>query len=160
MRTSVAGPCRPPRRRSWWRWPNPLDELTALLRLRRLIEPCLLTHAATRHNSIDLDRIERTIAACTDPSLHPDRHYELHHEVHIQLLRPPTSWEETLLATLLRATSRYLRVGPHPAVIPPHQRYRDHLTGHYELLAAFRAGDTERAHIALLRHLDLIEQAP
>jgi DNA-binding GntR family transcriptional regulator len=136
----------------------PLDaeELRAIRRLRRLIEPDLNIQAAEKMPAAELDRLEAFLELCADPGNHPDVRYERYHTLHLDLVRPAaTAWDLRIIERLWRAFERYVRMGEQradPGEVEGVER------GSAELIAAFRARDPERVREATLRRLEHAER--
>ena len=136
----------------------PLDaeELRAICRLRRQIEPDLNILASERIPAAELDRLEAFIEFCHGPDLRPDERYERQHNFHLDLIRPAaTAWDLRILQRLWRAAERYIRAGRAledggSARVEELQR---------ELIAAYRSRDPEKVRAATLRRLEAAEEA-
>lgn len=142
--------------------PMTSDEVGAIFRLRRQVEPELAAQAAVMHTPGGLDDIERALTVCDNPSVTAEQHHELHHQAHMDLVRPAmTAWDRRLVETLLRATSRYLRLGITVVgdVTQVTQRQcSEHIEAHRELVDTLRTGKSEQAREIMERHLGEVEQ--
>jgi DNA-binding GntR family transcriptional regulator len=134
--------------------PINLEDLQAIYRLRRLLEPDLARRSCLLSTDGDLDRLAGQAVAFGDESQSMDAIYDGHHEFHLALLGPAaTAWDIRILTTLWRAAERYVRIGfglldPDP---DEHARRR---RAHEELIAVFRRHDPDAAAHAVFTHLD------
>lgn len=134
--------------------PLDADDLAAVYRLRRVVEPEIAGRSCLLLSDAELDDLEREAHAFGDEALGIDEVYEAHHEFHLRLLAPAaTEWDVRVLSTLWRAAERYIRIGfgkldPQP---DEHPR-REH--AHEELLTAVRSRDPATVRDAVTRHLE------
>lgn len=136
----------------------PLDaeELSAICRLRGLIEPDLNIQAAEKIPAAELDRLEAFVELCEDPGNHPDVRYERYHALHLDMVRPTaTTWDLRIIERLWRAFERYLRVGEQRTSAGEVESAE---AVSRELITAFRSRDPERVRAATLRRLERAEQ--
>jgi DNA-binding GntR family transcriptional regulator len=138
--------------------PINLEDLQAIYRLRRLLEPDLARRSCLLISDAELDRLAGHAVEFGDEDRSMDAIYDGHHEFHLALLGPAaTSWDTRMLSTLWRAAERYVRIGfglldPDP---DEHARRR---RAHEELIAVFRQRDPDAAARAVDTHLDHNEQ--
>jgi DNA-binding GntR family transcriptional regulator len=138
--------------------PIDLDDLHAIYRLRRLLEPDLARRSCTLISDAELDRLEGDADDFGDPDRSMDAIYDAHRDFHLALFAPAaTPWDIRMLTTLWRAAERYIRIGfglldPDPE---EHQR-RQH--AHASLISVYRRRDPEAAARAVDAHLDHNEQ--
>lgn len=134
--------------------PLDLEELGAIYRLRRLLEPELARRACQLLSDADFDRLAAQTSSFGAADTSMDAIYDDHHAFHLELLAPAaTAWDVRLLTMLWRAAERYVRIGfglldPDPQ---EHQRRRE---AHDEILSAFRSRDPETAAEAVRKHLE------
>lgn len=134
--------------------PLDLDDLQAIYRLRRHIEPDIASRSCLLLSDAELDRLESQAAEFGDEHLSMDAMYESHLSFHLALFAPAASaWDVRILTTLWRAGERYVRIGfgrldPDPK---EHERREE---AHESLVDAFRTRDPERAAAAIREHLD------
>jgi DNA-binding GntR family transcriptional regulator len=134
--------------------PLDLDDLHAIYRLRRQLEPEIAARACQILPEAEFARLERQASEFGDLHRGIDEIYEAHHTFHLALLAPAaTTWDVRVLTTLWRAAERYIRIGfgrldPNPN---EHGR-RQH--AHQDLLSAFRTRDAGAAARAVHEHLD------
>jgi DNA-binding GntR family transcriptional regulator len=134
----------------------PLDaeDLHAIYRLRRQIEPDLAAASCRALTDADYSRLEGIAEMFADESLGIDDIYDAHHDFHTELLRPAaTAWDLRILDTLWRAAERYVRVAfgrldPDPA------EHRRRAAVHTDILDTFRSRDARAVRRAVLHHLD------
>jgi len=134
----------------------PLDaeDLHAIYRLRRQIEPDLAAASCRALTEADYSRLEGIAEMFADESLGIDDIYDAHHDFHTELLRPAaTAWDLRILDTLWRAAERYVRVAfgrldPDPA------EHRRRAAVHTDILDTFRSRDARAVRRAVLHHLD------
>ena len=137
--------------------PINLEDLQAIYRLRRLLEPDLARRSAADLRR-GLDRLAAQAVEFGDENRSMDAIYDGHHEFHLALLGPAaTPWDTRMLTMLWRAAERYVRIGfglldPDP---DEHARRR---RAHAELIAVFRRRDPDAAAQAVFSHLDHNEQ--
>lgn len=139
----------------------PLDsgELRAICQLRRQIEPELRERAARLITPVELDRLDGTLAALTDPSTSREDCYRLGHELHVDLVAPAaTTWDLRILERLWRAMERYLRIGETRTGEVPGAWHWDSAPER-ELLAAYRSGDPAALRSATLGAIAVRERA-
>ena len=138
--------------------PINLEDLQAIYRLRRLLEPDLARRSCLLISDAELGRLAGQAVEFGDEDRSMDAIYDGHHEFHLALLGPAaTSWDTRMLSTLWRAAERYVRIGfglldPDP---DEHARRR---RAHEELIAVFRQRDPGAAARAVDTHLDHNEQ--
>ena len=138
--------------------PVDLDDLQAIYRLRRLLEPDIARRSCLLISDRELDRLASQAAQFGDESRSMDVIYDDHHEFHLALFAPAaTAWDTRMLSTLWRAAERYIRIGfglldPDP---DEHNRRRH---AHEELVTVFRRRDPDAAARAVFEHLDHNEQ--
>jgi DNA-binding GntR family transcriptional regulator len=134
--------------------PLDLDDLHAIYRLRRLLEPDLARRSCTLISDSELDRLATEAAGFGDPDRSMEAIYDAHHDFHLALFAPTaTSWDIRMLSVLWRAAERYIRIGfglldPDPR--EHHRRQR----AHEELISVFRRRDPKAAARAVDAHLD------
>lgn len=134
------------------------DDLNAIYRLRRRIEPGLAGRACLLLTSGDHARLAAHLAIFGDEALGLDEIYEAHHEFHLDLLRPAaTEWELRILGMLWHAAERYVRLAFGGRDGDPEEPRRRE-AAHAELLAAVAERDPGRAAQAVMHHLDVNEQ--
>ncbi len=138
--------------------PLDLDDLHAIYRLRRELEPGIAARSCHLISDAELDRLAAQATEFGDPQLGIDEIYEAHHAFHLALLKPAaTDWDTRILGTLWRAAERYIRIGfgrldPDPR---EHGR-REH--AHHELIDVFRSRDADAVRQGVHDHLDHNEQ--
>lgn len=134
--------------------PLDADDLAAVYRLRRVVEPEIAGRACRLLSDAELDALDTQAHSFGDEQLGIDEIYEAHHDFHLRLLAPAaTEWDLRILNTLWRAAERYIRIGfgkldPQPAEHPR----REH--AHEELVAAFRRREPGAARKAITHHLE------
>jgi len=133
--------------------PLDLEELGALYRLRKMLEPDLARRSVKELSPASLDRLEQVAIDLGDSERTMDDIYDDHRAFHLALMAPAaTAWDERILTMLGQASERYVRIAfglldPDPA---EHDRRRD---AHVLLVEEFRKGDPERAAAAVDAHL-------
>ena len=133
--------------------PLDLGELQSIYRLRRRLEPEIGQRSCRLISDDELDRLDKQATEFGAEQLTMNQIYEAHHEFHLALLAPAaTGWDLRILATLWRASERYIRIGwagstPTRASTAAARRTT------VELVAAFRRRDPELAAQA-------VDQAP
>ena len=138
--------------------PLDADDLHAIYRLRRQIEPDLAAASCRALREADYGRLEAFAELFADESLGIDDIYDAHHDFHTELLRPAaTAWDLRILDTLWRAAERYVRVAfgrldPDPA------EHRRRAAVHTDILDTFRTRDARAVRRSVLHHLDENEQ--
>ena len=138
--------------------PLDLDDLHAIYRLRRTIEPEIASRACMLLPDSELDQLEQAAAGFGDEALGMDAIYDAHHEFHLALLAPAASaWDVRLLSTLWRAAERYIRMGFGALDPDPHEHHRRE-AAHETLVGVFRRRDPEAAAQAVRDHLERNER--
>jgi DNA-binding GntR family transcriptional regulator len=133
--------------------PLDLDDLHAIYRLRRILEPELARRSCLLLTVDQLDRLNAQAAEFGDESLGIDGIYSSHLQFHLALLKPAaTSWDTRVLTTLWRAGERYVRIGFGLLDYDPHEHERRE-QAHEDLIAAFRKRDPDLAAQAIYDHL-------
>jgi DNA-binding GntR family transcriptional regulator len=138
--------------------PLDLNDLQAIYRLRRNLEPEIAQRSCLLLTDDELDQLARQAVEFGDEQRSMHDIYDGHHEFHQALLAPAaTAWDIRILTTLWRASERYIRIGwglldPDPA---EHSRRRE---AHTELVTAFRHRDPDIAARAVHNHLARNEQ--
>jgi DNA-binding GntR family transcriptional regulator len=134
------------------------EDLHAIYRLRRQIEPELVGRACLLLTAGDHARLTGHLAVFGDRGLGLDEIYETHHEFHLDLLRPAaTHWDLRTLGMLWHAAERYVRLAFGGLDSDPDEPGRRE-AAHAKLLAAVAERDPGRAAQAVLVHLDTNEQ--
>ncbi|WP_237754952.1 GntR family transcriptional regulator [Nocardia nova] len=138
--------------------PLDLDDLRAVYRLRRQLEPEIARRACPLLPDGELDRLEALAVEFGDEQQGMDAIYERHHTFHLALLAPAaTTWDIRVLTTLWRAAERYVRIGFGILDPDPREHHRRE-RAHEDLVAAFRTRDPDAAAAALTDHLTRNEQ--
>ncbi|MGH9095507.1 MAG: GntR family transcriptional regulator [Acidimicrobiales bacterium] len=133
--------------------PLDLDDLHAIYRLRRTLEPEIARRACRLLHDAELDRLEQTAAGFGDEQRGMNVIYEDHHTFHAALLAPATTvWDQRILMTLWRASERYIRIGFGRLDMNPSEHHRRE-QAHEHLVAGFRTRDPEVAAGAIYAHL-------
>jgi DNA-binding GntR family transcriptional regulator len=139
--------------------PLDLDDLHAIYRLRRILEPELARRSCLLLTVDQLDRLEAQAVEFGDESLGMDGIYSSHLQFHLALLEPAaSSWDTRVLTTLWRAGERYVRIGFGLLDLDPHEHERRE-QAHEDLIAAFRKRDPDLAAQAIYDHLARNEEA-
>jgi DNA-binding GntR family transcriptional regulator len=139
--------------------PLDLDELHAIYRLRRMLEPEIAGRACVLLPDDEFDRLEHLATDFGDEREGMDEIYDSHHAFHLALFAPAaTAWDIRVLAILWRAAERYIRIGFGRLARDPaeHQRRED---AHRDLITAFRTRDPDTAAQAVNAHLARNEHA-
>jgi DNA-binding GntR family transcriptional regulator len=133
--------------------PLDLDDLHAIYRLRRVLEPELARRSCLLLTVDQLDRLEAQAVQFGDENLGMDGIYSSHLQFHLALLEPAaTTWDTRMLTTLWRAGERYVRIGFGLLDHDPHEHERRE-QAHEDLIAAFRKRDPDLAAQAIFDHL-------
>ena len=135
-----------------------LDDLNAIYRLRRLIEPDVAQRSCMVITDAELDRLEREAVDFGDENQNIDAVWDAHHEFHMALFAPAaTAWDTRILGTLWRAGERYIRIGfGRLSADPAEPKRSEH--AHLDLVSAFRLRDADAAARAVHDHLAHNEQ--
>ncbi len=133
--------------------PLHLDDLQAIYRLRRTIEPELAGRACQMISDLELDRLRAQAEDFGDKQHTIHTIYEAHRDFHAALLDPAaTDWDRRTLNLLWQAAERYIRIGFSKAdPAPEDNRRRQH--AHEHLLDAYRSRDPGVVAEAVLAHL-------
>lgn len=133
--------------------PLDLDDLRAIYRLRRTLEPELAARSCRLLSEQELDRLEQQAVEFSDEHRGMDAIYDDHHEFHTALLAPAaTNWDVRILTMLWRAGERYIRIGFGRLDPDPHEHTRRE-QAHETLITAFRTRDPDTAAHAIHEHL-------
>ena len=133
--------------------PLDLDELHAIYRNRRLLEPDLARRAVRGLSDRMLDDLYDVAAELGDAQRSMDDIYDDHRAFHLALLGPAvTAWDERMLNLLWRAGERYIRIGFGLLDPDPHEHDRRR-EAHQLLVEQFRRRDPDLAAQALDEHL-------
>jgi DNA-binding GntR family transcriptional regulator len=133
--------------------PLDLDDLHAIYRLRRVLEPELAQRSCLLLTVDQLDGLDVQAAGFGDENLGMDGIYSSHLQFHLALLEPAaTTWDTRMLTTLWRAGERYVRIGFGLLDYDPHEHER-RAQAHEDLIAAFRKRDPDLAAQAIYDHL-------
>jgi DNA-binding GntR family transcriptional regulator len=134
--------------------PLDLNDLHAIYRLRRLLEPDLARRSCTLISDSELGRLETETASFGDPGRSMEAIYDAHYDFHLTLFAPAaTSWDTRMLSMLWRAAERYIRIGFGLLDPDPHEHHRRQ-RAHEELIGVFRRRDPEASARAIDAHLD------
>jgi len=138
--------------------PLDADDLQAIYRLRRVLEPDLARRSCLQLSDAELDRLSAQAAEFGDEQQSMDAIYEDHHAFHLALFAPvATAWDIRILSTLWRAGERYIRIGFGLLDPDPHEHQRRELA-HESLVEVFRRRDPDAAARAVDEHLAHNEQ--
>jgi DNA-binding GntR family transcriptional regulator len=130
-----------------------LNDLHAIYRLRRVLEPELARRSCLLLTVDQLDRLHLQAVEFGDENLGMDGIYSSHLQFHLALLEPAaTSWDTRMLTMLWRAAERYVRIGFGLLDYDPHEHERRE-QAHEDLIAAFRKRDPDLAAQAVFDHL-------
>jgi DNA-binding GntR family transcriptional regulator len=133
--------------------PLDLDELHAIYRVRRILEPDLARRSCALLSDQELDRLHRAAAEFGGRDRSMDDIYDDHRAFHLALLAPAAStWDERILMMLWRAGERYVRIGFGLLDPDPHEHERRR-EAHQLLVDEFRHRDPDVAARALDEHL-------
>ena len=92
--------------------PVDLDDLQAIYRLRRLLEPDIARRSCLLIPDRELDRLASQAVEFGDEHQSMQAIYDAHHEFHLALFAPAaTAWDTRMLSILWRAAERYIRIG-------------------------------------------------
>ena len=131
------------------------DDLKAIYRLRRILEPELARLACVRIREKELAGLEALVANLDGNALGPEV-VDARSEFYLGLFAPAaTAWDMRIITTLWRAASRYIPAGVTNMGEELAERVRH---AHEDLIAAFRTGDPDTAAAAVRAHLDLTEE--
>lgn len=133
--------------------PIDLDDLHAIYRLRRLLEPDLAHRSCTLISDVALDRLEAQAAAFGDPAMGMDAIYDAHYDFHLNLFAPAAGpWDMRMLSMLWRATERYIRIA-FGLLDPDPQEHDRRQHAHQGLVTVFRERDPDAVALAVREHL-------
>ncbi len=138
--------------------PLDLDELHAIYRSRRLLEPDLARRAVSGLSDERLDQLYEVASELGDANRSMDDIYDDHRAFHLALIAPAvTAWDERILNLLWRAGERYIRIGFGLLDPDPHEHDRRR-EAHQLLVDEFRQRDPDLAAEALDKHLSHNEE--
>lgn len=138
--------------------PIDLDDLHAIYRLRRLLEPELARRSCLLISDHELTRLERDAIDFGDPDRSMDAIYDAHRDFHLALFAPAaTAWDTRILTTLWRAAERYIRIG-FGRLDPDPQEHDRRRHAHESLISVYRRRDPDAAARAVDEHLDRNEK--
>lgn len=134
--------------------PIDLDDLHAIYRLRRLLEPDLARRSCALIPDAELNRLEREAADFGDPDRSMEAIYDAHRDFHLALFAPAaTAWDTRILTTLWRAGERYIRIG-FGLLDPDPEEHHRRQRAHESLVRIYRRRDPDAAARAVDEHLD------
>lgn len=134
--------------------PIDLEDLHAIYRLRRLLEPDLARRCCTLITEAELDRLEREAVDFGDPARSMEAIYDAHRDFHLALFAPAaTAWDTRMLTTLWRAGERYIRIG-FGLLDPDPEEHHRRQHAHESLINSYRRRDADAAARAVDEHLD------
>lgn len=138
--------------------PLDLDDLQAIYRLRRLLEPDVARRSCLVISDDDLDQLQREADNFGDADQTMQAMYDAHHEFHLALFAPAaTTWDTRMLSTLWRAAERYIRIG-FGLLDPDTSEHTRRRHAHTDLVTVFRRHDPDAAAQAVHDHLAHNEQ--
>lgn len=133
--------------------PLDLEELRAVYRIRRLLEPDLARRAVRGLTDDGLDELYHVATMMGDERRSMDDIYDDHRAFHLALLAPAASpWDERILTVLWRACERYVRIG-FGLLDPDPEEHTRRAKSHQVLVDAFRTRDPDEAASSLDQHL-------
>lgn len=133
--------------------PLDLDELRAIYRVRRILEPDLARRAALSLCDGELDRLHHAAATFGGVDRSMDDIYDDHRAFHLALLAPAAStWDTRILMMLWRAGERYVRIGFGLLDPDPDEHHRRQ-QAHQLLVDQFRTRNPDTAAEAVEAHL-------
>lgn len=133
--------------------PLDLDDLHAIYRLRRMLEPELAQRSCLLLDVDELDRLQEQTVVFGKEELGMDAIYDSHIEFHLAMLRPAaTAWDTRMLTILWRAAERYVRIGFGLLDVDPDEHQRRE-KAHQDLVDAFRRRKPDLAAQAVFDHL-------
>ncbi|WP_410631637.1 GntR family transcriptional regulator [Amycolatopsis sp. cmx-4-83] len=139
--------------------PLDLEDLQAIYRLRRTLEPELAARSCRVISVAELDRLAAQAVDFGDARHTIQTVYDSHHEFHAALLAPAASpWDVRLMNLLWRAAERYIRIGFGSAEGAAGDNHR-HQRAHEDLLDVFRGRDPVAVREAVLVHLTHNEES-
>jgi DNA-binding GntR family transcriptional regulator len=138
--------------------PLDLEDLHAIYRLRRTLEPEVARRSCLAITDAELDRLQLQAHDFGDERHTIQTVYDTHHDFHVALLAPAAAtWDMRLLTLLWRAAERYIRIGFSKADADPQDNpRRQH--AHEDLIGVFRRRDPDAAAQATLTHLTRNEE--
>lgn len=137
--------------------PLSCEDLRAVYRMRRQIEPELAGRACLMLTGSDHAQLAAHLAVLADAHLGVDEIYEAHHQFHLELLRPAaTDWDLRVLGMLWHAAERYVRLSFGGRDSDPDEPRRRE-AAHALLLDAVAQRDPGLAAQAVIAHLDVNE---
>ncbi|GAA5176605.1 hypothetical protein GCM10023321_85420 [Pseudonocardia eucalypti] len=131
------------------------EELRAVSRLRRLVEPELATRHRTGVDEAHLDLLSVRWERCASWSRGPDEHYQEFHAIYLALLSTSVPhWEMGVARMLCHTLERYLRngVSDHDGSPGPPNAL---LAALGELIATARTGDLVATRTKVAEFVDL-----
>lgn len=135
-----------------------LEDLQAIYRLRRTIEPGLAGRSCLLISEAALDNLQAQAEDFDDERHTIQTVYDSHHDFHAGLLAPAaTTWDMRVLNSLWRAAERYIRIGFSKVDPEPGENVRRR-HAHETLLDTFRRRDPDAVAEAILEHLTRNEE--
>ncbi len=139
--------------------PLDLEDLRAIYRARRTLEPEIAARSCRVISVAELDRLAAQAEDFGDARHTIQTVYDSHHEFHVALLAPAASpWDMRLMNLLWRAAERYIRIGFRGAEGGAGDNHQ-HQRAHENLLDAFRGRDPVEVREAVLVHLTHNEES-
>ena len=90
--------------------PFDVDDVKAIYRLRKLVEPELAGRASTAIDTATAQQLDRLLVSYGDAEADTERRWDVHRQFHLELLRPAaTPWDLRTLQMLWDAGDRYVR---------------------------------------------------
>ena len=130
-----------------------VNELRAIFRLRRLLEPSLAAHSVNYISADAFARLDALVAAYADATLDADERWEVHRDLHLALLTPAASdWDLRILEQLWHASARYTRL-VYDTSPPRKEEYARRANEHRVLVEAARSGSPREVREAVEEHL-------
>jgi DNA-binding GntR family transcriptional regulator len=134
------------------------DDLRAIYRLRKLIEPEVTGRASTMVTDEFAARMEGLLTEYADAEPDVERRWTIHRQFHCELLRPAaTAWDVRTLEMLWDAGERYVRHAFDKLAQQPEEPER-RVDAHRILLRVVCSGDRRAASAAALDHLTRNEE--
>ena len=129
------------------------NEVRAIYRLRRMLEPSLAARSCNRISVDAFALLDALVTTYGKATLNADERWQVHRDIHLALLTPAASeWDLRILEQLWQASARYTRL-VYDTSLSREEEYAQRSSEHRILVEAARSGSPREIRAAVDEHL-------